>query len=555
MSVIDKKPFIVQVLDTLEPAQTNLLKSLVDGLDLEVRFVSLVPNSPYLLNHNATGISKVKLEIPGAAAQSVYEGFLIQTDAYCVLVSYSGPQNQNLTLIDMHYVNGLWQNKIMGCELTIGEFRSELNDRIMGGDIIPNRNGVGGSGSYALSTKYKTIDDIKDAISGAGSFTVVDKNGNNITDAIADGDYDGISLANGDFDTNDSFVRVSFSNYLLINYVDYVSRRPNHTPTHTSSSVLISVSDFEDWTHIGDTIYVQEANVPDRWISKTSNTYIQFDMLEASSTIITVDDMTNISQEVLNSLRQGDVVSLVDTDNSNYQTFIAYEKTNLYIQLYSYCETAIEYYAYARSNASQDWSYDEHMTIPIGTGTALKIYSTQDITTLDYNILDVIKCGDVVREGNETYYATYVNASSQRYEFVNISLPSLTVYLYEQDAETGDTVFVDATTYTIPTSSGGVKLYRHSFTVKFTDLGDIAINIISTDPTPLTKDNLGYDNSKYFMYLPSFVTIYTRGLYQLGSYNVGGTEVLAVGYFFQETRMEKTLNYSNTSFTDTVTEL
>lgn len=147
MSLINGKPYITTVLESLTRDEIQTLKKLVNGLGDGPEFYSLIPQSPYLLSpHSSDGVIRVRLET-GNMTQSIYNGYLIYKNFYrysqetpflCVLIAYSGQKNQELTLINIEKNNGLFKYNIIDCDLTILELRSELDDavEIIDGDNI-----------------------------------------------------------------------------------------------------------------------------------------------------------------------------------------------------------------------------------------------------------------------------------------------------------------------------------------------------------------------------------------------------------------------------------
>lgn len=133
MSVINKKPFIIQVLETLSVQQVETLAQAIDGQGSEPIFRSLLAGSPNILKIQDAGIKPAEIEVarPGTA-QRVYQGYLIYTgneaNQYCVLIHYSDDMNQDLSIVNMKFVNGNWSHQVLPCELSITELRSELND-------------------------------------------------------------------------------------------------------------------------------------------------------------------------------------------------------------------------------------------------------------------------------------------------------------------------------------------------------------------------------------------------------------------------------------------
>ena len=127
MSIINKKPFIISVLETLTSEQAVALKTLINGGGDPV-FRSLNPYSASLLTASDKGVKAVTLELPNAGAQSLYNGYLIYNNTYCVLVAYSGMINQQLTLIKVDMSKKPITYEIKPCEVSIAELRSELDD-------------------------------------------------------------------------------------------------------------------------------------------------------------------------------------------------------------------------------------------------------------------------------------------------------------------------------------------------------------------------------------------------------------------------------------------
>lgn len=139
MSIIDKKPFINKVIETLTDEQKTTLKSLINGGGDGPISRSIIPfgNIPTILSVSDKGIKEVKLEVSKTSGQNIYLGYLVYNDSYCVLISYSGKKNQQLSLIELNLNEGNWSYQVRNCDLTILELRSELDDIAEGSD--PNR--------------------------------------------------------------------------------------------------------------------------------------------------------------------------------------------------------------------------------------------------------------------------------------------------------------------------------------------------------------------------------------------------------------------------------
>ena len=147
MSVIDKYPFINAVLTSLSDEDLASLQECVNGQGAPNVFKSILAGSPYLLKTTDKGVYPVDLEVAKfGTAQTVYPGFLIFNDDYCVLISFATERSQILTVLDLHLVNGLWKSEIKPFELSITDLRSELFD-FMGGE------GGGGSGGGTVEAE------------------------------------------------------------------------------------------------------------------------------------------------------------------------------------------------------------------------------------------------------------------------------------------------------------------------------------------------------------------------------------------------------------------
>lgn len=138
MSIIDRKPFIVKVIETLSAEQKATLKSLINGGGDGPVSRSIIPfgQTQTILSTSDKGVKEMNLEISKTRGQNTYLGYLVYNDSYCVLISYSGLKHQLLTLIELNLVEGNWQYEIKNCELSITDLRSELNDVAQSGEPI-----------------------------------------------------------------------------------------------------------------------------------------------------------------------------------------------------------------------------------------------------------------------------------------------------------------------------------------------------------------------------------------------------------------------------------
>lgn len=161
MSVIDKYPFINAVLTSLSDEDLVSLQECVNGAGGSSVFKSILAGSPHLLKNTDKGVYPIELEVaPSGTAQTVYPGFLIYNDDYCVLISFATERSQILTVLDLRLVNGLWSYEIKPFELSITDLRSELFD-VAGG-------GGGASPSDVVSIVNNALNN--DSINIAGRF-------------------------------------------------------------------------------------------------------------------------------------------------------------------------------------------------------------------------------------------------------------------------------------------------------------------------------------------------------------------------------------------------
>lgn len=159
MSVIDKKPFINSVLESLTTEQVASLKQLINGQGAATVFRSLIEGSPAKLTATDKGVAAVKLELSGNPAQTVYDGYLIYNNTYCVLVAYSGEKNQQLTLIEMEQnAAGIWSYQILPCEISILELRSELDDSGDAAEIVGTVNEAIADGRIVIPAGMEIVE-------------------------------------------------------------------------------------------------------------------------------------------------------------------------------------------------------------------------------------------------------------------------------------------------------------------------------------------------------------------------------------------------------------
>ena len=137
MSKIQGKPFIEKVIQSLTDALRTDLVSLINGANQSPAFRSLINSSHYISAGDKNKVSHVVLE----TWNKTYTGYLIYTDDFCVVISYSR-NTQDLDILTINLTNQSY--KIVREPLTITELRFELEEGSEGADVIAilNEQGV-----------------------------------------------------------------------------------------------------------------------------------------------------------------------------------------------------------------------------------------------------------------------------------------------------------------------------------------------------------------------------------------------------------------------------
>lgn len=139
MSVINKKPYIETVLETLTKSNLSTLIGLVNGGEGNVTFKSYI-NTSYAMSTDDKGIKRIILE----TKDNVFTGYLIYNNSHCVIVAYDSSVNQNLQIVKLDYANDKY--KIIDEELSINEFRRLVEGRttnlvVEANDVVANPTG------------------------------------------------------------------------------------------------------------------------------------------------------------------------------------------------------------------------------------------------------------------------------------------------------------------------------------------------------------------------------------------------------------------------------
>ena len=124
MSVLNRIPKIVEILENCSSLELATLKALINGEGEAPVHRSLRPLAGLMLTEADKGVKNMILDVSDIRAQGTYTGYLVYNDYNCVLIAYSGNRNQNLSMIlidptDLSYV-------INGANLTIDELRNNI---------------------------------------------------------------------------------------------------------------------------------------------------------------------------------------------------------------------------------------------------------------------------------------------------------------------------------------------------------------------------------------------------------------------------------------------
>ena len=175
MSVINKKPFIKTLIESLSDADLAALRTMIDGGGSQTVLMRTTSNT--FVNSERTritnsdkGVHRCSLEVQGGLY--TWNGYLIFNDTHCVLIYYTN-NFQTLGWLKVH--PDFQSIEYIGEELSIIELRSELDDLAeIDGTVVTANPTLAGTESSLSSieiagVKYKvaTTEDISSAITGA----------------------------------------------------------------------------------------------------------------------------------------------------------------------------------------------------------------------------------------------------------------------------------------------------------------------------------------------------------------------------------------------------
>ena len=134
MSTINKKPFIQTLLESLTDGQIEALSALINGGGNQTplkRTMNVVPTGgKEHITASDKGIHLCELEFN----YSLFKGYLVYNDDYCVLINFTDSQVLKMFDIDVAHL----QLKTIDEELSVLELRSELDDTAGGASSTYN---------------------------------------------------------------------------------------------------------------------------------------------------------------------------------------------------------------------------------------------------------------------------------------------------------------------------------------------------------------------------------------------------------------------------------
>lgn len=123
MSVINKKPYIEGVLESLTKQNLSTLIGLVNGGEGNVVFKSYI-NTSYAFSTDDKGIKRIIFE----AKDKIFTGYLIYNNSHCVIIAYDNAMvSQKLKIVKVDYEFDRYE--IIDEELSIEEFRRLIEGR------------------------------------------------------------------------------------------------------------------------------------------------------------------------------------------------------------------------------------------------------------------------------------------------------------------------------------------------------------------------------------------------------------------------------------------
>lgn len=128
MSIINKKPFIKTLIESLSDSDLTTLRSMIDGggsqtVLLRTTSTTFTDSERSRITTSDKGVHRCSLEVQGGLY--TWNGYLIYNNTYCVLIYYT---NNFQTLGWLKVKSDFKEIEYIGEELSIIELRSELDD-------------------------------------------------------------------------------------------------------------------------------------------------------------------------------------------------------------------------------------------------------------------------------------------------------------------------------------------------------------------------------------------------------------------------------------------
>ena len=158
MSVINKKPFIKTLIESLSDSDLTTFRTMIDGGGSQTVLLRTTSNT-YVnsertrITNSDKGVHRCSLEVQGGLY--TWNGYLLFNDDYCVLIYYSD-SFQGLGWLKV--LPGFQETQYIGEELSITELRSELDDTAESekAEIISDVNDGIHAGAIEVPAYYET---------------------------------------------------------------------------------------------------------------------------------------------------------------------------------------------------------------------------------------------------------------------------------------------------------------------------------------------------------------------------------------------------------------
>lgn len=277
MSVIDKKPFLISLIETLTEEQISALKVMMNGGGNPTVLMRTMHISPLGERTHLTaadkGIHRCNLEVDF----SLLNGYLIYNDTYCVLIVFTDFQTLSWYTID---VENQEIAKITE-ELSILELRSELDDSSAAekAEIISTVKEAIADGEIKVvtlenGTNFTNLsDELLDSLKAGDIVTKQDETGKHAYMVSYKKDGTGICLTYSDASRVETVSYDYIDGHWVYNSTDVVPTGDNNSAPAYSASATYAVGDLVLYDNVlyECTVAVESAEAfdPTKWTRTT----------------------------------------------------------------------------------------------------------------------------------------------------------------------------------------------------------------------------------------------------------------------------------------------